>query len=144
MTLKNIDFEIKVVNKQRIDDNTDTICEEAKGKFSIKNSKAYILYKTTEEGVETTTTITVEGDCVSVKRSSNTTSLIVLDRTKKTEFKYNTMYGVIDVTADTKRIVNALSEEGGKLRLIYTLIMQGTKIENDMEIAVWRKSNEDD
>ena len=48
------------------------------------------------------------------------------------------MYGVIDVTADTKKIVNALTEDGGKLRLVYNLIMQGAKIENDMEITVRR------
>ena len=124
--MKNIDFKIKVVNKQRIDNSIEEICEEAEGMFSIKNS------------------ITVDGDVVTVKRSGNTSSNIVLDRRKKTEFKYNTMYGIIDVIADTKKIVNALDEKGGKLRLVYTLIMQGAKIENDMEIAVWRNVDEVD
>ena len=138
MTSKNTDFKIKVLNKQTIDSSVDEIKEEATGIFSIRNSKAYILYKTTEENIETTTTVTVDGDVVSVKRSGSTASVIVLDRKKKTKFKYNTMYGVIDVIADTKKIVNALTEEGGKLRLVYTLIMQGAKIENDMEITVRR------
>ena len=138
MTLKNIDFKIKVLNKQTIDDSVDEIKEEALGKFSIKNNKAYILYKTTEENIETTTTITVDGDIVSVKRNGSSASVIVLDRKKRTEFKYNTMYGIIDVVADTKKIINALTEDGGILRLVYTLIIQGAKIENDMEITVRR------
>ncbi len=142
--MKNTDFKIKVVNKQRIDNSIEEICEEAVGMFSIKNSKVYIIYKTVDDGVKTTTTITVDGDVVTVKRSGNTSSNIVLDRKKKTEFKYNTMYGIIDVIADTKKIVNALDEQGGKLRLVYTLIMQGAKIENDMEIAVWRNIDEVD
>ena len=62
--------------------------------------------------------------------------MIVLDRNKKTEFKYNTMYGVIDVILNTAKIVNALTPDGGKLRLIYTLTMQGAKIYNDMEISI--------
>ena len=136
MTLKNIDFNIKVINKQKIDDSVDEIIEEAVGKYSIKNGKAYILYKTKEENVENTTVITVDADTVTVKRSGNVASIMVLDRRKKTEFKYNTMYGVIDVILDTARIVNALTPDGGKLRLIYTLTMQGAKIYNDMEILV--------
>ena len=69
MTLKNIDFNIRVVNKQKIDNSVDEIIEEAVGKYSIKNGKAYILYKTEEENVETTTVITVDTDTVTVKRS---------------------------------------------------------------------------
>ena len=138
MTLKNIDFNITVVNRQKIDSSVDEIKEEARGKFSIKNSKVYILYKTTEENIQTTTTVTVEDGVVCVKRNGSVASVIVLDKNKKTQFKYNTMYGVIDVTADTKKIVNALTEDGGKLRLVYNLIMQGAKIENDMEITVRR------
>ena len=136
MTLKNIDFNIRVVNKQRIDDSVDEITEEAVGKYSIKNGKTYILYKTEEENVETTTIITVDNDTVTVKRSGSVTSVMVLDRNKKTEFKYNTMYGVIDVILNTAKIVNALTPDGGKLRLIYTLTMQGAKIYNDMEISI--------
>ena len=134
--MKNIDFNIRVVNKQKIDESVDEITEEAVGKYSIKNGKAYILYKTKEENVETTTVITVDNDTVTVKRSGSVASMMVLDRNKKTEFKYNTMYGVIDVILDTARIVNALTPDGGKLRLIYTLIMQGAKIYNDMEISI--------
>ena len=136
MTLKNIDFNIRVVNKQKIDNSVDEIIEEAVGKYSVKNGKTYILYKTEEENVETTTVITVDTDTVTVKRSGSVASMMVLDRNKKTEFKYNTMYGVIDVILDTARIVNALTPDGGKLRLIYTLTMQGAKIYNDMEISV--------
>ena len=140
--MKNIDFNIRVVNKQKIDDSVDEIKEEAIGKYSIKNGKIYILYKTTEDNVENTTIITVERDIVTVKRSGNVSSVMILDRKKKTEFKYNTMYGIIDVIIDTAKIVNALDEHGGKLRLVYSLTMQGAKVYNDMEVAVWRNIDE--
>lgn len=135
--MKNTDlFKISVVNTQRIDDTADKICEEGTGSFYIKGDKMYIIYKTEEEGITTSSIITVEKNRVTVKRNGAVSSKMILDRGKKTEFKYNTMYGMIDVVTDTSKIVNALTERGGKLRMVYDLIMQGAKLCNDTTITV--------
>jgi uncharacterized beta-barrel protein YwiB (DUF1934 family) len=55
---------------------------------------------------------------------------------RKTPLRYNTQYGVIDMEIDTIRIHNALNENGGMLRLVYTITMQGSKTYNDTEIVV--------
>ncbi len=137
MTSKNTDlFNIEVTNHQTIDGTKDEIFEKAQGNLYTKDNKTYLLYKVTDEDGETSVIVVVEKDCVSVKRTGATSSKMVFDKTKKTNLKYNTMYGSIDTVIDTQKIVNALSEDGGKLRLVYTLTMQGAKMYNDMVICV--------
>lgn len=137
MTLKNTDlFNIEVINHQTIDNTTDDICESGVGSFYIKNDKQYIIYKVKNDDEETSVIVTIQKDCVTVKRSGAVSSVMVFDKTKKTNLKYNTMYGCIDTVVDTTKIVHAIDHNGGKLRLVYTLTMQGAKMYNDMIIQI--------
>ena len=137
MTSKNTDlFNIEVTNHQTVDGEKDDIIEKAQGSLYTKDNKTYLLYKVKDEGGETSVIVIVEKDCVTVKRNGATSSKMIFDKTKKTNLKYNTMYGSIDTVIDTVKIVNALDENGGKLRLAYTLTMQGVKLYNDMVICV--------
>ncbi len=137
MTSKNTDlFNIEVINHQTIDDTKDEIFERAQGSLYIKDNKAYIIYKLTSDEGETSVVVTVKKDIVTVKRTGSVSSKMIFDKNKKTQLKYNTMYGSIDTVIDTQKIVNAITEDGGKLRLVYTLTMQGAKMYNDMVICV--------
>ena len=137
MTSKNTDlFNIEVTNHQTIDTTKDEICERAQGSLYIKDNKTYIIYKLTSDEGETSVIVTVGKDNVTVKRTGSVSSKMIFDKNKKTYLKYNTMYGSIDTVIDTQKIVNAITQDGGKLRLVYTLTMQGAKMYNDMVICV--------
>ena len=137
MTSKNTNlFNIEVINHQTIDDTKDEIFERAQGSLYIKDNKTYIIYKLTSDEGETSVVVTVKKDIVTVKRTGSVSSKMIFDKNKKTQLKYNTMYGSIDTVIDTQKIVNAITEDGGKLRLVYTLTMQGAKMYNDMVICV--------
>lgn len=73
---------------------------------------------------------------MTVKRSGATKSSMVFDRRKKTKSRYRMPYGTLDMVITTEKIVNALTENGGQLRLVYTIMMQGQMIYNDMRIFV--------
>lgn len=129
-------FPIKVMNHQNIDGQKDIIEETAIGSFYVKNGKIYILYKTADETGFSSNTIIAEEDTVTVKRSGATKSSIVFDRRKRTKSRYRMPYGTLDMEITTEKIVNALTEDGGQLRLVYTIMTQGQMIYNDMRIFV--------
>lgn len=127
---------IKVVNRQRIDGEDDTVREEAHGKIYIKNGKTYIIY-TTNDGSSSNMIIAAE-KTVTVKRRGETSSVMEFDKTRRTRTTYRMPYGNMPMEIETEKIVNALTEDGGKLRLVYTVSMQGQRICNDMRIIVER------
>ncbi len=135
--MKNIDtVEIKVVNRQTIDRDTDIIEEIGSGTCRVKNGKHYIMYSVKGHEAECRVTIIADSGSVRIRRSGSVESDMNYIAGKKTPLRYNTQYGVIDMEIDTIRIHNALNENGGMLRLVYTITMQGSKTYNDTEIVV--------
>lgn len=137
MTLKNTDmYNIMVINKQTIDGKTDVIEEKAYGRYTEKDGKIYIRYKTSSEGVEAATLITIDNSAVTIKRSGVSGSAMVYKKDQKTEFQYHTPYGIIPMELTTSKIVTAFDKTGGTLRICYTILMQGDKYFNDITIRV--------
>lgn len=140
MTLKNTDiYDITIYNKQTFDGREEVIEEKNEGSFIIKNKKVYILYKSTDDGVETSSMLTVSDDGVHLKKRGNVSSDMYYKRNAKTIFMYKLPFGSIEMEIDTVRIINALTEEGGNLRIVYTLTAQGEKYYNDMKITVSKR-----
>lgn len=127
---------IKVINHQTIDGDTDIIEEGGRGIFSSRGNKHYIMYDVKTDDADSRVTIIAEGRKVRIKRSGSHSSDMVYDTSKKTEFKYNTPYGILDMEIDTEHICNELNTESKKLRLKYTLTMQGQRTYNDTEILI--------
>ena len=140
MTLKNIDnYDITILNRQTIDGEDDTIEEKSVGSFRVMDKKAYIMYKTRDEdGGETTSVVTVSDEGVKIKRKGSVTADMIYTQGKKTEFLYRLPFGAMDMEIYTKSIENSLDENGGTLRIAYTLFAQGAKMENDMQIQILR------
>ena len=140
MILKNTDngYIIEVRNTQTIDGVTDMIYERGKGSYNEKGSKKYIMYKTEEEGVVTSSVIIVSDGAVTIKRSGGARSNMTLDVRRKTASPYYTPYGVLMIDTETEQIVSDLDGDGGTLRLKYVLTIQGEKYYNDMIIKVIR------
>ncbi len=126
-------FNISIVNRQIIDGRRDTVRESSEGSLYVRDGKTYIIYKT-ENGSEACTIIA--GDTVTVKRHGETASVMKFDKLRRTRTLYSMPYGKMLMEIETEKIVNALSEDGGRLRLVYTITVQGQKIYNDMSIVV--------
>ena len=138
MTLKNTKntYIIDVRNVQTIDKATDVITERANGQYYERGDKKYILYKSSDEGAEYSSSVIVSSGAVTIKRSGGVKSNMSLELGKRTSCVYHTPYGKINMEIETERIVSDLSHNGGTLRLKYTLIMQDEKYYNDMTIRV--------
>lgn len=141
MTLKNTDKEYRIIvsNKQTIDNETDTIDEIAYGRYYEKNGKQYIIYKTENDGDKTSSVIKAEKDCITIKRSGSINSTMVYKITSKRSFIYHLPYGDIEMEIETHKISSNLGAEGGGIRLVYTLTVQGEKYYNDMNITVVKR-----
>lgn len=127
---------VRVTNKQRIDNATDTIEEQGTGTFRIKNKKHYIIYQTTTDGDSSKVTIIADKDSVHIKRTGSSQSDMIYNSGQKTSCIYHTPYGNINMEINTIRIHNRLSEGGGSLKIVYALTMQGMYTYNDTEIII--------
>ena len=125
-------LKIEVINHQNIDGQIDAVEEKAPVKVNTLKGKIYLIYKTETDSVM----IIAAKDSVTVKRSGSVDSTIVFERNKKTKTTYNMPYGRWLMEIETEKIVNAMTETGGQLRLVYTMTIQGQKIFNDMKITV--------
>jgi uncharacterized beta-barrel protein YwiB (DUF1934 family) len=140
LTLKNTDNEyiIAVVNKQMIDGHTEEISETACGSFYEKNDKQYILYKIESDGDRISVMIKIDNDAVIIKRSGSVQSSMEYRIGGKRSFLYRLPYGEIEMELETQQIISSLTPQGGKVKLVYTLSMQGEEYYNDTEITVKR------
>ncbi len=102
---------------------TDEIELQTKGTFAQKNGKFYIVYEESElTGFEdTTTTIKVSGDAVSMTRKGKYNSRMEFRLGEKCLCSYNTPFGVIPVGVNPISVENNLSDEGGNLAIEYIL-----------------------
>lgn len=137
MTLKNTDkFYIEVRNRQTIDGETGVVEEKAFGSCDIKNGKTYIRYQTSEEGAKTQTTVIIDSDTATIKRSGAVSSVMVYRAGEKTHFAYRMPYGAIAMEIYTKKLTAAFDENGGELNICYTLFVQGEQYNNNTTVRV--------
>ncbi len=127
---------IKVINHQTIDNDTDIIEENGCGTIHVKNGRIYIIYDVVTEEGSSKVTIFADNDCVKIKRDGEYSTTLVYDAKKTTSIRYATPYGGIDMEIRTHQIHNGLTERGGILKLVYTLVMQGMSTYNDTDIIV--------
>ncbi len=138
MTLKNTDktYIIKVINAQTIDSVTDTIEQSAKGSYYEKGDKKYILYKTEENNIITSTIIIIENGTVIIRRKGEIESNMHFVRGETTTSSYILPYGKMIIHINTEAINDSLNIYGGELSLKYELLIQGEKYYNDMKIKL--------
>ncbi|MDO4744127.1 MAG: DUF1934 domain-containing protein [Clostridia bacterium] len=112
-TLQNVDGEEEV----------SEIELQTKGRFAEKNGKFYIIYEESElTGFEdTTTTIKVSEDAVSMTRSGKYNSRMEFRKGKKCLCNYSTPYGVIPVGVNPTVLESRLDDNGGKVYIEYIL-----------------------
>ncbi len=129
---------IKIRNTQSADgqeESTELICE---GRFYESGGKLYVFYKE-DDGEETsaaTTMLIISNDEVTLKRSGAFGSKMYYREGKTEQVTYKTPYGDMVFLLKTLKIENNLSIDGGTLRLLYNLNINGDEVGNDLLITI--------
>ncbi len=134
---------LKTLQNVEGDNEPNKIELTTKGKFAQKNGKFYIIYQETElTGFEdTTTTIKVSEDQVSMTRSGKYNSKMVFRRGEKRLCSYSTPYGVIPVGVNPTHIESHLNEDGGKVSIEYVLDIDNNEyLTNRLNLTVNKNS----
>ncbi len=132
---------ISVKTLQNIDgsDEVNEIELQTKGKFAEKNGKFYIIYEESElTGFEdTTTTIKVSKDTVSMTRSGKHNSKMVFKRGEKCLCSYATPYGIIPVGVNPVLLESRFDDAGGKVNIEYILDFDNREyLKNRLDLTV--------
>ena len=130
---------INIITKQYDENlNVDTIKLDAIGELYNKNNDIYAIYKHTEEGSTTTSTIKISEDEVSIKQfgASNSTMIFKEDNSNLT--KYRTPQGILLIETDTKKLIVDKSEENCiKISIDYNIkIMDMFQGRNEISILI--------
>lgn len=132
---------ISLKTLQKIDgsDDINEIELQTKGKFAEKNGKFYIIYEESElTGFEeTTTTIKVSPDSVSLTRSGKYNSKMEFKKGEKFLCNYATPYGVIPVGVSPTILESRLDNLGGKVNIEYILDIDNREyLKNSLNLTV--------
>ncbi|MGL6106367.1 DUF1934 domain-containing protein [Romboutsia sp.] len=137
-----MEVKINIVTKQYDENsNVDTISIEAEGKSYVKNNETYVVYKETEDGNETTTTIKISDVDVSIKRFGSSNSTMVFKNNEKNTTKYRTPQGLLLIETDTKNLTINNNENGHiKIDIRYNIkIMELFQGKNEISILIQNK-----
>ncbi len=126
---------------QNIDGNEEIneIELQTKGKFAKKNNQFFISYEESElTGFDdTTTTIKVAENVVSMTRNGKYNTKMVFRLGEKCLCSYATPYGVIPVGVNPVAVENNLGEDGGVLEIEYVLDIDNSDyITNKLNLTV--------
>ncbi|WMJ22063.1 DUF1934 domain-containing protein [Paludicola sp. MB14-C6] len=131
---------IKIKGIQQIEDDQDVTELFTQGLLYKKNNNYYITYDESETtGYEgSTTTLKVEGnDKVTLMRSGNVKSHLIIENGTRNVGHYGTNEGSLMVGVYTKQMDSNLNENGGDIYFRYALDINSTLIsENEVFINV--------
>lgn len=125
------DIMLKIVGKQNIDNEPDTIELITEGKIYQKGETTYLVYEESEfSGLEgCKTTVKVSGDKVKMFRFGDSFPVdthIEFEKGKRFEGYYHTPFGPVEMEVTTNSLTNNISfENGGKLNIDYNIALIG-------------------
>ncbi len=137
--IKDICINIKSV--QNSNDNKDVTELFTFGKLlKEKNKDGYRIYYEESDAMGfdgCNITLDVTDNSVTLTRSGNAVSNLILERGKKHHCHYGTPYGEFMIGVRTDEIKNSVTDDGGDLYLKYTIdINSGFLSENEMFINI--------
>ena len=139
---KDVLIEIKGI--QNIDGEKDVIELFTCGKFYLKNRKYYISYSESESTgfKDSDTLLKVDGDhTVTMTRTGNTSSHLVIEKGRRHQCHYDTGYGMITVGISGDSIISDLSENGGKLDFSYSMDINSALTSENRVIITIKESD---
>lgn len=108
-------------------ENEDIIEVVSPGKY-IKLEDGYkAIYEETEiSGMDGTTTIlTIREKEVVLEREGTTSTKMYFNKSEPSVAMYQTPYGMLEISIDTKNLEVDMNEDGGKLQIDYSLAVAG-------------------
>ena len=116
---------IDIVGIQTINGEEEKIELQTSCSYVNKNNKYYIIYDEYDEddvSKKTTSTLKVDGESkVTLTKSGNTSTRLILEKDKRHQSLYSTEVGNLIVGISTSRISSSLNEDGGTLKIDYSL-----------------------
>lgn len=136
------DVLIKIVGKQGIDDDVDTIELTTEGKMGFKDGKYLLTYDESEmigiKGIKTTLMIK-DDNTVILTRSGGMTSRLVIQKGVRNSCFYSTAQGDLLIGIFGEKVSHNFDLSGGKLDMSYTIDSNLSLISrNTVEISVKR------
>ena len=107
----------------------------AEGSLKTDKNITVLSYKEIREGSSVSCEITVKDATVSVRRRGDVSCDMVFSAGKTHETLYRVPPFSFDMTIDTVRIENGISEENGSLSLLYDMTVGGAKKRCRMKIT---------
>lgn len=107
------------------------------GGFYRKGSSYYITYEEHEAtGIENSRVfLKVEENTVTMRRMGEFKTTVVYASGEETDFDYKTPFGEMKMKIRTSGIENKLTDNGGTLKISYTLL-SGEESENTVSLAI--------
>lgn len=139
-------MDVKVNIKTRQYDNNgslDTIDVVAFGTLYNKKDDVYVVYKEKEDQLETTTTIKISKDEVSIKRYGSNNSTMIFKQDQSNITKYRTQQGLFIIETHTKNLdINFKGNNNIRLSIKYNIkIMDLFEGINQIDIQIEEKNN---
>ncbi len=137
-------FLITVTGTQIIDGEKETIKLTTAGEFTCDGEKYYIRYREYDNenpNIYFDNTVEVQDDdIVTVIRKGPANSRLTLQKGRRHQCHYNTLFGDLMVGVFANMIENDLTEKGGVLQASYTLDFNaGLVSKNEIHIKVTEK-----
>lgn len=133
---------VNIITKQYDENsNVDTIKLNVVGETYNKNNDIYVVYKQTEEGHSTTSTIKICEEEVSIKQFGASNSTMIFKEGSSNITKYRTPQGMLIIETDTKKLIIDKSEENRiKININYDIkIMDMFQGRNEISILIENK-----
>lgn len=135
----NRDVIISVLGTEQRPDGSDKIEFVTEGRYYKKGSKVYLKYKESEmTGFDnTTTTLKIDGDTVSMTRFGNFNSHMVFKSGEQHLSHYETPYGSFTIGIISDDVKVKMDEEKADISIKYLLeIDNATRAEHEIRLSV--------
>ncbi|MBQ1977139.1 MAG: DUF1934 domain-containing protein [Ruminococcus sp.] len=136
-------FIISVTGVQTVDGDKETIKLTTAGEFTEENGVYTIRYKEYDNDnpdICFDNAVTLDGNIVTVIRKGPAQSRLTLEKGRRHQCHYCTMYGDLMVGVYTSEVESTLTPQGGTLQAAYTLDFNaGLVSKNEIYIKVTEK-----
>lgn len=109
----------------------------------IKMEDGYkVVYEETElSGMEgTTTMITIRNKEVILEREGSTSTKMVFNESDPSVSLYNTPYGMLEITIDTRKLKVNMQDDGGDIEIVYDMAVSGqVPLKTSLSLKVVKK-----
>ncbi|SHJ79321.1 Uncharacterized beta-barrel protein YwiB, DUF1934 family [Anaerobranca californiensis DSM 14826] len=131
--------QILINSSQQTSSGRSDLAIEVEGSVTSKGEATYLTYKEPEgTGLDnTTTTLKLEKDKVTLIRNGSTSLKQVFVAGEKTDSLYQTPYGNFPLKVESKDVKVELIKDKGKISLHYDLVIGGEKIQDQKLILVY-------